>query len=158
MSVVNHHFVRPLLAISLALFLLAGLAGISVHVHYCHGNRTDVDFFPEIIKSGTSCKCESFTKDHSINANVQKCSHSSCCTDRYFFKKLNIETNFQVFQTGVKNICFFPLAENRLAAINPLIYFEVTRKPAVVPEPPGRKRVILFHQFRVSATQGDCQG
>jgi hypothetical protein len=158
MSVDRHHFMKSLAAISLVLLLLAGLTGISVHVHYCHGNRTAVDFFPEILKSETSCQCESNAKDHSDCSISQHFKHNSCCSDQYFFKKLSVETNIQVVQAGIKDIFFFPTAELASSVLSTVSYRHIIHKPPVVPKPPGRKRIVLFHQIRVSSTQSDCQG
>lgn len=156
MSVVRHHYIKSLIASLLAVFLLAGLTGISVHVHYCHGNKTNVVFFPEIFKSGTSCLCHYYIADHNQCTDYQKIRHCSCCFDQHYIKRLNVEINNQESQTNIKDNCFHISAEHTYPAIHPYISGEIVQKPAVVPDPPGYKLYMLFHQFRVSSVQGDC--
>lgn len=146
-------------ALALAIILFAGFTGISVHVHYCHGDRSAVHFFPELISKTDSCKCETDADDqcHTANKGSHSLKHKPCCTDLYYFKKLYVDSNIQFSSLSFKDFFTLPVKMVPVAAQHlPELTETINRPPPVGHSISGRNRVVLLHQIRFSAVSGDC--
>ena len=152
-------YISSFVAASLAILLVTGLTGISVHVHYCHGNRSSVHFFPELISENSTCKCETEETDqcHTAGKDAHSIKQKPCCTDLRYFKKLVLDTNIQFSASSTKDIYTLPVKLLPVQVQNHAALYKICTRP-----PPdrhctsGKNRIVFLHQFRFSAISGDC--
>ena len=157
-----YQIVRALFVSLLSLFLMMAAIGFSYSVHYCHGNQTDVQLYPELISSQSGCGCEGNVKEAGTpveNDNSGVISKTSCCKNLHFFQKIHLlsfeiqkkELSAPVIHLSLLFRTEFPDLQKWAGKEEPL---QIPEQDHVLPS--GKTWILLHHQMRIPSPSGDC--